>query len=201
MTKVMRLLVVRRRRLDDQADVDFGAREILEDVRGDARLILDVEQRDLGDLAVRGHADHRRTFHDRGSFTDPRAGLAAEAVADVDRHRVLHADLGGARMQHLGAARRQLDALLVAQVRDLPGVGHDPGVGGVDAVDVGAVLVDLRLERRRQHRAGDVAAAASERGDVVVLGHALKAGDDDDAAGAELLDQSRASRPRAPARG
>ena len=80
-------------------------------------------------------------------------------------------------------------------------LGDDARIGGVDAVDVGAVLVGRGLQRRREDRAGDVAAAATERGDVVVDGDALEAGDDDDPAGAAAPATSRArldARGRAP---
>ena len=72
------------------------------------------------------------------------------------------------------------------------GAGHDAGVGGVDTVDVGVDVAQVRLHRDGDgHRAG-VGAAAAQRGDAVALGlDALEAGDDGDLAlleaGADLV--------------
>ena len=97
-------------------------------------------------------------------------------------HAVFHAELDRADLQHLGAERRQLEHLLVADALDLARVGHDVRVGGVDAVDVGVDLADVGLERGGDGHAAGVGAAAAERGDVAVGVGALKAGDDGDLA-------------------
>ena len=97
-------------------------------------------------------------------------------------HAVLHAELDRADLQHLGAERRQLEHLLVADAVDLARVADDVRIGGVDAVDVGVDLADVGLERGGDRDAGGVGAAAAERGDVAVLVDALEAGDDGDLA-------------------
>jgi hypothetical protein len=59
--------------------------------------------------------------------------------------------------------------------------GHDPRVGGEDAVDVGVDLADVGLQRGGERHGGRVGTAAAERGDVLRrLRDALEAGDDGD---------------------
>ena len=165
--------------------------DVLENLRRDARLVRHVQQRDLRNLLVARDADDFCLFHLAGSFANPRPLFQVKARADVDGNVVGHADLGRARMQHLRAARRHLDRVLVAELRPEPRVGHDVRIGRQHAVDVGADLAHRRIQRRGHRRAGDVAAAAAERRHLVVRGDALEAGDDDDLALAELLDDAR----------
>ena len=62
-------------------------------------------------------------------------------------------------MQHLRAARGQLEHLFVRDLLDVPGVRHDPRVGGEDAVDVGVDLADVGVQRGGQRDGGGVRAA------------------------------------------
>ena len=101
------------------------------------------------------------------------------------RTAVLHPELDRADLQHLGAQRRQLQHLLVADAVDLARRADDVGVGGVDAVDVGVDLAGVGLERGRHGDRRGVRAAAAQRGDVAVLVDALEPGDDRDLAGLE----------------
>src|SRR5215204_1724673 len=90
---------------------------------------------------------------------------------------VLHA----AQMQHLGPACRHLEHLLVTDVRDASSAGHDPRVGGVNAIDVGIDLAMVGAEGRRQRNRRRVRSAAAKRGHVLrVLRNPLEACDDDD---------------------
>ena len=180
--------IMRRRGLDDQADVDVLAGEVTEDGGGQARFVAHVDQRDLGDLLVRRDAYYRCVFHH--SSTNPGARAAVERRPHVNGHVVLHADLRGTRVQHLGATGGEFDRRLVAHLRHQLRRVDDVGVGGVHAIDVGADLAHRRLQRRRERRAGDVAAAAPERGDLVVARDALEPGHDDDTPAFEFVDQS-----------
>jgi hypothetical protein len=58
---------------------------------------------------------------------------------------------------------------------------HDPGIGRVDAVDVGIDVAAVRLHRRRERNRRGVGAAAAERCDAAVGGDALEARDNGDA--------------------
>ena len=102
----------------------------------------------------------------------------------MDRHVVAAGVLDAAQVQDLGARRRPSRASPRRRPRSsLRAVGHDPRVGGEDAVDVGVDLADLGPERGGQRHRGGVGAAAAERGDVLgVLADALEAGHDRDRA-------------------
>ena len=91
-----------------------------------------------------GDAGDHDCFHGFLLGHDPGPFVVVEARTDVDRHAVLHPELDRADLQHLGAQRRQLQHLLVADAVDLARGADDVGVGGVDAVDVG---VDLARRR------------------------------------------------------
>ena len=48
-------------------------------------------------------------------------------------------------MKNLCSLRRQLQHLIIGDLRQLAGVRHDTGIGGVDAVYVGVDLAQLRM--------------------------------------------------------
>ena len=74
----------------------------------------------------------------------------------------------------------------------MAGIGHDTGVGGENAVDVGVDLTDVGVQRGRQRDGGGVGAAATQRGDVLaVLADTLEARHQNDLA----LVQGRAKTP------
>ena len=95
--------------------------------------------------------------------------------------------------EDLGADGGHLEHLLEGDVVELLRVRHDPGVGGVDAVDVGVDLADIGLERRGERDGGGVRPTASQGGDVLGLPvHTLEAGDEADLALVEgLADPAR----------
>ena len=86
---------------------------------------------------------------DSGSAHDHRARIVAETAAHVDRHVELLGELDRAVVHHAGAGRGQLEHFVVADLLDLPGLGHDAGIGRIDAVDVGVDFADVGLEQRR----------------------------------------------------
>ena len=85
----------------------------------------------------------------------------------MDRDAVAAGVLDAPQVQHLRAAGRHLEHLLVGDAVEPPGGRHDARVGGVDAVDVGVDLADVGLERGRERDGGRVGPAAAERGDVL----------------------------------
>ena len=114
-------------------------------------------------------------------------GASANELRDVDRHAVLLGELDRPRVHHPRAQAGQLEHLVVADAVDLAGLGDDPRVGGVDAVDVGVDLAGVGAQHGGQGHGRRVGAAAAQRRDVVVLVDALEAGDDHDLALAQRL--------------
>ena len=104
----------------------------------------------------------------------------------LDRHVVQLAQLDRPRMHDPGAKLGQLEHLFVANFGELARVRHHPRIGRVDAFDVGVDVAALGAERAGQRDRGGIRAAATKRGDVLFVGHALKSGDDDDFALLEL---------------
>ena len=120
---------------------------------------------------------------------DDRARLVAEAlaVADVDRHVELLAELDRPAVHHARAQAGQLQNLVVADAVHLAGLGHEPRIGREHAVDVGVNLAGVGIEHGRQGHGRRIAAAAAERRDVEVFVDPLEAGRDDDLAVVEQL--------------
>ena len=157
--------------LHDHVDDDVLAAERAEHLRGDARAVGHAQDRHLGLGPVVGDAGDHDVFHAVVLPRHERARVRLERRADVDRHAELLGELDGAGLQHLGAEARHLEHLVVGHARELPRVRHDVGIGGVDAVDVGEDLAHVRLEGGGERDAGEVRAAAAERGDVAGLRH------------------------------
>ena len=90
-------------------------------------------------------------------------------------------------MHHPGPQTGQLEHLVVADPVDLAGLGHDPRVGRVDAIDVGIDLAAVGPQHGGECHRRRVGAAPAQRRDVVVLVDTLKAGHDHDLALAQRL--------------
>ena len=171
--------------LHDDVDDDARRGQRLEDLRLDARLVPDAQQRDLGFVLRRGDARDHHGFHVFLLGHDPRPLVVVEARTDVDAHPVLHPELDRPDLQHLGAQRGELEHLLVADAVNLARRRDDVGVGRVHAIDVGVDLARVGLERSRNSHRRRVGAAAAQRRDVAVLVDALEAGHDGDLAAVE----------------
>ena len=77
-------------------------------------------------------------------------------------------ELDRAQGEHPAAGGRHLEHLVEADTRlSLRAVGHDAGVGGEHAGDVGVDLAGVGLERGGQGDGGGVGAAPAEGGDLV----------------------------------
>ena len=118
--------------------------------------------------------------------------LGQHAVANGHRYAELDRGEDGGRMEDLRAEGRELGGLVVAQELDGPGLGHDAGIAGEDALDVGPDL-DLGCADRGSEEAGAVVRASAPEGGrrpgrvgaYVALGHGYHAGTDE---GQHLLD-------------
>ena len=94
------VLAVRRDVLHDHVDVDVGVGQRPEDARGDARLVLDLEEGDLGLVLGVGDAADDLLFHDLilvandGSdifeIVEPARAVMASGATKLDSTRVLH---------------------------------------------------------------------------------------------------------------
>jgi len=83
-------------------------------------------------------------------------------------------------MHDAGPERSQLEHLVVADLRDLAGLRHDPRVGRVHAVDVGIDLADFRPDGGGESDGRGVRAAASQCGNSAIGRDTLEAGHDHD---------------------
>ena len=107
---------------------------------GDAGLVLGQGR------ASDGHAQPASVF----LADDPGAWCIGERAADVDRHAVLLGKLDRPGVHDPGSQAGQFEHLVVADAVDLGGLGHDPGVGGVNAVDIGVNLAGVGTQHRGQ---------------------------------------------------
>ena len=111
---------------------------------------------------------------------DPGSVAVVKRRPDVDGHPGVAGELDRAKHQHARAAGREVEHLLVGDRPQLRRRRHDPGIGRVDAVDVGVDLADVRPQRGGERDRGRVGAAATERRHVAAGRDALEAGDDRD---------------------
>ena len=100
-----------------------------------------------------------------------------ELLGKLDRPVVHHARPQAGQLQHF----------VVADPLDASGFGQQPRIGRVDAVDVGIDFAGLGVQHRRQGHGRRIAAAAAQRGDVVILVDSLKSGGDHDLAFVQRL--------------
>ncbi len=126
-----------------------------------ADLVGQVVDGDLGVVESVGDAGDDRLFHAFLILSYQCAGSIGEAGAHPQGHVEATGHLDAAEHHHLGAARRQLQHLVVGDEVQLAGLGDDPRVGGVDAVHVGEDHAGLGPESRRQRDGGGVGAAAA----------------------------------------
>ena len=105
----------------------------------------------------------------------------------MDPDTVVAGELDRAEHQHPGAAGRQLEHLLVADLGELARVGDEPWIGGEDTVDVGVDLADIGAERGGERDGGRVGAATAESRHLEGGRDALEARDEHDRVGVERL--------------
>ena len=84
------------------------------------------------------------------------------------------------RLRDPGAQACQFEHFVVGDFRQLASLGHDPWIGGIDALHVRVDLAFVRVERTRQGDRCQIAAASSQRRLVAGLGDALVSRDHGD---------------------
>ena len=101
-------------------------------------------------------------------------------------------------MDDLRAEIGELEGLAIGQRRQRYRFGHQPRIGGQDAVHVGPYLQLAGIEQVGENRAGKIAAVAPQRGRAPVAIAGDETGDDDSRLGmgrAPLTQATRAFRP------
>ena len=160
--------------LDDRVDVAAGVGQRPEDRSGGARPIGHAEQGDPGLLGRVGDSGDQWVFH--GFLFSQHNGTRRvfKARATVDPNPVGAGVLHRAQLQHLCPGGSHLEHLLEADVGELAGVRHEPGVRGEHTRHVAVDLAHLRVDRGGQRDGCGVRAAASQRGHVAAGGDALE---------------------------
>ena len=154
---------------------------------GDARTVRDALDRDLRLRGVVGDGRDDGLFHRGVLLHDPGAGLPGEARSDVQRHAVAARELD--RAQH--ETRPPVAAISIISSKETcarrRAVGTTRGSAEKTPGHVGVDLAHVCLQRSRQGDGGDVGAAAPQRRDVPLGGHALKPRDDGNQSRVERL--------------
>ena len=187
--------------LDDHVDVDAGGGQRPEDMRDRAGLVGHPGQGDLGLVLVVRDAGDQLAFHivsfhfcvaddhRSGNAVGGRGVVVDERGQHLHPHAFLHRQPDRARLEHFGAHAGEFEHLFVGDRLELARLGDDPGVGGVDPVDVGVDVAAIGLDRGGDSDRAGVRAAAAERGHPALVGQALKAGDHRDLAALHRGDQ------------
>ena len=166
--------------LHDHVDVHAGIRKRPEDRGGDPGAVGHGNECHLGFVARIGDPGNGVLFHDFLLVADQRACIGvvfSEARQHPELHVVAHGQLDRAGLQHFGAERGEFQHFLESDLVELAGLVLDPGVGGVDPVDVSVDVAALGVEGGGEGHCRGVRSAAAERGDAVVFGDPLEARD------------------------
>ncbi len=170
--------------LDDHVDDDGFVGQRAEHGGGDARLVLDVAQRDLGLGPGERDARNDLLFHDLILIANQRAGHARRSVrarsaahpgsSKVERttSRTLCAiAISTERIISTLAPSEAISSISSKAILVEPlGLGVDARVGGVDAVDIGIDVAAVGLDRRGHGDRRGIRAAAAERRHPAGLG-------------------------------
>ena len=154
--------------LDDDVDVDVGVGDRLEHLRGDAGFVGHAGDGDFGLVLVNRDAADDDVFHFCGFFFHDGSWVVVKTAAHFKHDTKLLGKLDGTSLHHLRAKRRQFQHLVVADFREFARVGHEARVGSVHAVHVRVNLAQIGLDGGGDGNRGQIAAAASERGDLAV---------------------------------
>ncbi len=169
--------------LDDHVHVDGCIRQRPEDAGHHAGPIRHADQRDLGFVAVIGHAGNQFLLHDFILIDNERARFVGEARQHLNAHLFLHRQLDRAGLQHLGTHRCQLQHFLIGNFAQLAGARHDAGIGGEHALHIGVDVTPIGLQGGGNRDCRGIRSAAPKCCDAAIVCQALKAGDDRDFAG------------------
>ncbi|MPM15098.1 hypothetical protein SDC9_61464 [bioreactor metagenome] len=174
------LFILAANGLQNHVHVDVALAQQVKNLKSHAGIVLQAHQGNAGDAGILCHPRDIRLLH----FCDllhRRAGLILQAGHDLQIHMKFFRQLHAAVMEHLGSLTGQLQHLVIGDLAELPGVRHDTGIGGIDAVHIRENLAQLGMERRRQRHGAGVRAAPAQSRDVSGAVDALKARHQDDA--------------------
>src|ERR1700719_4204765 len=188
---------VRRYVLDDHVHVDVGVGQRAEDISRDARLVLDIADRNLRLVLGERDSGDDLLFHDvllganQGPFMWINALRRIEARSHEYAHLADHAEFDRADLKHLGAQRGKLEHFLECDPIKPPRLRHHARVGSIDAIDIGVDIAAIGLYGGRdRHRRGIRAAAAPSGDSAGIQVDTLEAGNDRDLlAFTEALDE------------
>ena len=171
--------------LDDDINIDIGVGNGLEHLRGDPGLVGDAGDGDLGLFLVNRDAANDDVFHFRSFGFHDGSWVGVETAADLEYNIKLFGEFHGPRLHDFRAERGHFQHFVVADFKNLFGVGDDAGIGGIDAVHIGVNLTDIGFHCGGDGNGAEVAATTTECGDVAVGRFPLEAGNDDGMAGVE----------------
>ena len=130
--------------LHDHVDCDVAGRHFREDAHRGAGPIGHAEHGHAGLVLRHRRAANRNAGRLRVAH-DHRARIIAETAPHVDRHVELFGELDRAIVHDSRARRGQFEHLVVADLANLPGLGHDARIGRVNAVHVGVNFAGVGL--------------------------------------------------------
>ena len=183
--------------LNDHVHVDVVRGHRPQNLRGDARVVRHLAERDLRFIARAGNAVDNCFFHFRiflkrnqgaalGFNYDGNVGIG-ETGKNSQGHAILARKLHAADLQHLAAEARKLQHFFKADGLKASRLLFNAGVRRVNAVHVRKDEAFLGLKRHRKRHARRVRAAAPQGRDVSEGVNPLEARYDHDASGVQFL--------------
>ncbi len=133
--------------LHDHVDTDGGVGERLEHPSGNARPVGHADEGELGLVLIESHATNHDVFHAARLFFHNRPRIGIETGPDFEYNMKLFRGFHRSKLHHLGARAGQLEHLIVRDLIELAGVGHNPWIGRIHAVHIGVDLAEVGLER------------------------------------------------------
>ena len=135
-------------RLQDDVDIDLAGRQRGEQLKGNARTVRNLNDRNSNNVVVHRDALNQHFFHFANLLDFGARHIAVDARAYFQFYRIFFGHLHRPVVQDVGAAGGQLQHLVVGDLVQLVRVRHNAWVGGVDAVHVGVNFTFVRLHRR-----------------------------------------------------
>ncbi len=168
--------------LDDHVDDHSRRGQRRKNAGGRSGLVGDMGDGDFGLVFFNAHAPYHDGFHAFGFFFHNGSWVVVKAGAHLEGDAEFFREFHRAALHDLGAAGGHFEHFVVGYFLDFGGVFDNPRIAGVDAVDIGENLAEVRLDGGGDGNGGEVGPAAAEGGDGPLGGFALKPGDDDDVA-------------------
>src|SRR5690606_8263055 len=179
--------VIVRNVLNDHVHFDISRADRTENLEGHARCIGYTTNGQLGLVTIEGDAGNDGLFHgDLVIKGNEGTRTLLKTVQHSQWNAVFAGKFDSADLQHLGTKAGHFQHFFEGDALQSLGLGHDPGAGGVDAIDVRIDLTLIGLERGRQGNARGVGTATPKGGDVAALIDPLEAGHDNDLSSFEL---------------